>query len=96
VKNAEQTRLAELRTKTDLQLTVLIDRRLRFALSSLLCGDSQHFAAESVYTEARALLPVIYQLSQTRRRQLEALLAQVHMLLANSRTPEISRAYATC
>jgi hypothetical protein len=96
VKNAEQTRLAELRTKTDLQLTVLIDRRLRFALSSLLSGDGQRSTAESVYAEARALLPVIYQLSQTRRKQLEALLAQVCIVLANTRTPEISRAYAAC
>jgi hypothetical protein len=96
VKNAEQTRLAELRAKTDLQLTVLLDRRLRYAVSSLLSSDGQRSAAESVYAEARAILPLIYQLSHTRRKRMEALLVQLRVLLGSNRTPEIAKVYAAC
>jgi hypothetical protein len=93
---AEHTRLAELRAKTDEELTVLMDRRLRRALSNLLSGDCQRSAARRVYAEARAVIPVIYRLSPARRKQLEALLARLCILLATDQTTETPRVCAAC
>jgi hypothetical protein len=92
----EQARFTELRTKTDRDLAVLIDRRLRFAVSCLLLGGRGRAEAEKVYTEASVVIPLIYRLPVLKRSQLEALRNQLRMLLKRDVTSTETRAYAAC
>lgn len=75
-------RLAELRAKTDSELARYVTSELangiRFAAEP---NHESYRRAETACTEAARLLPVIYGLTEPRRRQLESKLAQLRQML---------------
>ena len=95
----EETKLAELRAKTDGELSVLISRRLYAAVACLLepntAGGSVR-AAQEAYGEAAALMPRIHDLPAAKRKQLEARLAKLRALLDEAETEPEVRAFAAC
>jgi len=95
----EQTKLAELRAKTDGELAVLISRRLYAAVACLLAPNAStgvRTEAEEAYCEAAALMPRIYDLPAAKRKQLEARLAKLRTLLDEEETGPDVRAFAAC
>ena len=96
----EQTKLAELRAKTDGELAVLISRRLYAAVACLLAPNTPtgraRAEAEGAYCEAAALMPRIYDLPAAKRKQLEARLAKLRTLLDEEETGPDVRAFAAC
>ena len=69
-----ESKLAELRAKTDLQLVTLIQSRLDGGLAS--CAE-----AERAYAEVRVLLPTLRDVTEAERRRLESKLARLRELL---------------
>jgi len=96
----EQTKLAELRAKTDGELAVLISRRLYAAVACLLGPNtptgSVRAEAETAYCEAAALMQRIYDLPAAKRKQLETRLAKLRALLDEAETEPEERAFAAC
>ena len=67
-------KLAELRAKTDRQLVILIR-------STLDDGFASRAEAERVYSEVRALLPTVCDVTEAERRRLDSKLARLRTLL---------------
>jgi hypothetical protein len=72
---AESLKLVELRAKTDRQLVAFINARVDAAV------QLSPAEAEKVYAEGRALLPLVYGLTNAERCQLEWKLVQLRELL---------------
>jgi hypothetical protein len=69
-----KSKLAELRTKTNRQLVILLRSKLDDGLAS-------HAEAERAYSEVRALLPAVRDVTEAERRRLESKLARLRGLL---------------
>jgi predicted TIM-barrel fold metal-dependent hydrolase len=69
-----QSKLAELRAKTDRQLVILIRSTLDEGLRS-------RAEAERAYSEVRVLLPTVRHVTEADRRRLESKLARLRELL---------------
>lgn len=85
---AESSKLAELRAKTDRQLTTLIGSSIERGLAfTRLLGDRKsmngwaYARAEAAYAEACLLLPWVYDASRLERRRLEMKLALLREIL---------------
>ncbi len=70
------SKLEQLRAKTDRELVALIDRELERGLNLARSVDEHWAAAEKVSTEARQLLPKVYNLGE--RLRLEHKLRVLH------------------
>jgi len=81
------SKLAELRAKTDRQLVILIRSTLDDRLRSR--GE-----AERAYSEVRVLLPTLRNVTEAERRRLEAKLARLQELL--DERPMRAMAQAAC
>jgi hypothetical protein len=92
----EQTTLEELRAKTDRQLALLIERRLRFAIACLLSRGGSRTEAEKVYTQAATIIPLIRQIPVKQREHLESLFRQAGKLLTENASYQEKRVYAAC
>jgi len=79
---SKETKLAELRAKTDVELARYVSSELnlgvRFAMQST---DQSRSRAEEAYTEIARLLPVIHDLCESERRRLEAQLRRLRGML---------------
>ena len=82
-------KLAELRAKTDRQLVILIRSTLDEGLRS-------RAEAEKAYSEVRALLPTVRDVTEAERRRLEAMLARLRGLLAERPVNAMARMQAVC
>jgi hypothetical protein len=83
------SKLAELRAKTDRQLVILIR-------STLDDGLRSRVEAERAYSEVRALLPTLRNVTQAERRWLEAKLARLRDLLDERPMRVAGRMQAAC
>jgi hypothetical protein len=83
------SKLAELRAKTDRQLIVLIRSTLDEGLRSR--GE-----AEKAYSEVRVLLPTIRDVTEAERRRLESKLARLRDSLRTRPTHAMGRMQAAC
>jgi hypothetical protein len=92
----EQTRFAKLRDKTDRELAVLLHRRLHSAVAGQVSGAGSRAEAEEAYTEAGAVIPLIYHLPLQRREHLEGLRAQLGALLADELISREASVGASC
>jgi hypothetical protein len=79
-----ESKLAELRAKTDRQLVILI----RIALDD---GRASGVAAERAYAEARALLPTVRDLAEAERSRLESKLARLRGFLEERPVPLVGQ-----
>jgi hypothetical protein len=82
-------KLAELRAKTDRQLVILIRSTLDEGLRSR--GE-----AARAYSEVRALLPAVRDVTEAERRRLEAMLARLRGLLDERPVNAMARMQAVC
>jgi hypothetical protein len=73
---AESSKLAELRSKTDRELFVLLDRQLDAALS-FTHHDGELMAAEEVYAQVNRWVALVQSLPHAELRQVEKKLAQL-------------------
>jgi uncharacterized protein YicC (UPF0701 family) len=89
------SKLAQLRVKTDQELSLVIDNSLESALNLLESAEPQRVRAEKAYAEAAKLLP---KLDDSReRRRLKNKLAQVRESLERLSTadePRVTVAYS--
>jgi hypothetical protein len=69
-----KSKLAELRAKTDRQLVILLRSKLDDGIAS-------REEAERAYSEVRALLPAVRDVTEAERRRLESKLARLRGLL---------------
>jgi hypothetical protein len=92
---AESLKLAELRCKTDRQLTALINARLDAGLDLVRMGTLQ-IEAEKTYAEARFLYPWINDLTRADRRRIELKLVQLRELLDNLSSDAGLRLQSAC
>jgi hypothetical protein len=77
-----ESKLAELRAKTDRQLVTLIRSRLDDGLASARASAEETCAeAERVYAEVLVLLPTVCDVTEAERRRLESKLARLRELL---------------
>jgi len=83
------SKLAELRAKTDRQLVILIRNTLDEGLRS-------RSEAERAYSEVRALLPTVRNVTEAERRHLESRLARLRQLLDERPMRAMARAQAAC
>ena len=83
------SKLAQLRAKTDRQLVILIR-------SSLNEGLRSRAEAERAYCEVRALLPTVRDVTEAERRRLEWKLARLRDLLDERPMHAMGRAQAAC
>ena len=83
------SKLAELRAKTDRQLVILIR-------STLDDGLRSRVEAERAYSEVRALLPTLRNVTQAERRRLEAKLARLRELIDEPPMRAMGRMQAAC
>jgi hypothetical protein len=83
------SKLAELRAKTDRELIVLIRSTLDEGLASR--GE-----ADRAYSEVRVLLPTIRDVTEAERRRLEAKLARLGDSLRTRPTRAMGRMQAAC
>lgn len=83
------SKLAELRAKTDRQLVILIRNTLDEGLRS-------RAEAERAYSEVRALLPTVRYVTDAERRHLESKLARLRQLLDERPMRAMARAQAAC
>ena len=83
------SKLAELRAKTDRQLVILIRSTLDEGLRS-------RAEAERAYSEVRALLPAVRDVTGAERRRLEAMLARLRGLLDERPVNAMARMQAVC
>jgi hypothetical protein len=70
-----QSKLAQLRAKTDQQLSQIIERGLQSALKLLELAEPEHARAEKAYAEGVKLLPMVDDPQE--RRRLNHMLVQV-------------------
>ena len=84
-----KAKLAELRAKTDRQLVILIG-------SALDGGLRSRAAAERAYSEVRALLPTVRDVTEAERRRWEAKLARLRGLLDERPVHARARMHAAC
>ncbi len=84
-----QSKLAELRAKTDRQLVTLMRSRLDDGLAS-------RAEAERTYSEVLVLLPTVRDVSEAERRRLESKLARLRGLLDERPGHAMERAQAAC
>jgi hypothetical protein len=82
-------KLAELRAKTDRQLVILIRSTLDEGLRSR--GE-----AERAYSEVRALLPAVRDVTEAERRRLESKLVRLRELLRARPSHAVARVQAAC
>jgi hypothetical protein len=82
-------KLAELRAKTDRQLVTLIR-------STLDDGLASRVEAEKAYSEIRALLPTIRDVTEAERRRLESKLARLRGLLDERPMRSMARLQTAC
>jgi thymidylate synthase ThyX len=79
---SKEAKLAELRAKTDVELirhvTHELDLGVRFA--AYADYESRH-RAEEAYAETSRLLPIVHDLGESERRQLEAKVNRLRMML---------------
>jgi hypothetical protein len=87
------SKLTQLRTKTNSELTAVIRRRLDAGRDHARRGS--YMQAEKAYQEARRLLPVVDNLSHGERQQLESKLARLGEML-EERTAKTSVQTAAC
>jgi hypothetical protein len=86
-----QSKLAELRAKTDRQLVILIRSALDDGLRSARASEEETCAqAERAYSEVLALLPTVCDVTDAERRLLESKLARLRGLLDERPVPAIS------
>jgi hypothetical protein len=83
------SKLAELRAKTDRQLVILIR-------STLDDGLRSRAEAERAFAEVRALLPTVRDVTEAERRRLEAKLARLRGLLDERPVHAMARMQAVC
>lgn len=83
------SKLAELRAKTDRQLVILIRNTLDEGLRS-------RAEAERAYSEVRVLLPTVRYVTDAERRHLESKLARLRQLLDERPMRAMARAQAAC
>jgi hypothetical protein len=86
---SRQSKLAELRAKTDRQLVSLIRNRLDD-------GFRSRSEAERAYSEVLVLLPTVRDVSEAERRRLESRLARLRELLDERPAPAVARVQAAC
>lgn len=84
-----KSKLAQLRAKTDRELVILIQSTLEDGLRSR--GE-----AERAYSEVRALLPTVREVTEAERRRLEAKLARLRGLLDERPAHAMARMHAAC
>ena len=84
-----KSKLAELRAKTDRQLVILIR-------STLDDGLASREEAERAYSEVRALLPTVRDVTEAERRRLESKLARLRGLLDERPAHAVRRMQAAC
>ena len=84
-----KSKLAELRAKTDRELVILIQSTLEDGLRSR--GE-----AERAYSEVRALLPTVRDVTEAERRRLEMDLARLLEVLDERPVHAMGRMHATC
>jgi uncharacterized protein len=90
-------KLAELRAKTDRQLVILIRTRLDDGLrSARACAEETCEEAQRAYSEALALLPIVYYMTEAERRPLEWKLARLWDLLPARPVHAVARVQAAC
>jgi uncharacterized protein len=90
-------KLAELRAKTDRQLVILIRTRLDDGLrSARACAEETCEEAQRAYSEALALLPIVYYMTEAERRPLEWKLARLRDLLPARPVHAVARVQAAC
>ena len=82
-------KLAELRAKTDRQLVILIRSTLDEGLRSR--GE-----AERAYSEVRALLPTVRDVTEAERHRLESKLVRLRELLRARPSHAVARVQAAC
>jgi hypothetical protein len=82
-------KLAQLRAKTDRELVILIGSTLEDGLRSR--GE-----AERAYSEIRALLPTVRDVTEAERRRLESELARLRGLLDERPMRAMERMRAAC
>jgi hypothetical protein len=83
------SKLAELRAKTDRQLVILIR-------STLDDGLASRAEAERVYSEVRALLPTVCDVTEAERRCLESKLARLRGFLDERPMRSMARLQTAC
>ena len=83
------SKLAELRAKTDRQLVTLIRARLDDGLAS-------RAQAERAYSEVLVLLPTVRDVTDADRRRLESKLARLRQLLEERPAHAMARMQAAC
>lgn len=88
------TTLEEVRAKTDRQLALLIERRLRFAVACLVSRGDCSAEAEKVYAQAGTIIPLIRQVPVKQQENLESLFGQVGKLLTETASYEEKRVCA--
>ena len=84
-----KSKLVELRAKTDRELVILIQSTLEDGLRS-------HGEAERAYSEVRALLPTVRDVTEAERRRLELKLARLRGLLDERPMRAPAQAQACC
>jgi hypothetical protein len=88
---SKEAKLAELRAKTDVDLARYVTNELNLGIH--LASQSNHGSrgrAEETYAEIARLLPVIHDLGESERRQLEAQLQRLREIL--DRLPALTQA----
>ena len=91
------SKLAELRAKTDRQLVILIRTRLDDGLrSARACAEETCEEAQRAYSEALALLPTVRAMTEAERRPLEWKLARLRDLLPARPVHAVARVQAAC
>jgi hypothetical protein len=87
-----QSKLAELRAKTDRQLVTLIRSRLDDGLASARASAAETCAeAKRAYSEVRVLLPAVRDVTEAERRRLESKLARLRELLDEQPVHAVAR-----
>ena len=89
-----QSKLAQLRVKTDQELSLILNNSLESALHLLGRGQPQRARAEKAYAEAVKLVPVVDDLHA--RRRLQNKLAQLRQSLERPSKAGDSRVQMAC
>lgn len=89
-----RSKLAQLRVKTDQELSLILDNSLESALNLLDSAEPQRPRAEQAYAEAVKLLPKVDDLRE--RRRLKNKLVQVRESLERLAAADESRVQAAC
>lgn|SRR5579871_1297563 len=102
----EASKIAELRSKTDRQLVILITSRLNHGIycarlageaeSGWFSAESSQSSAASAYDEVRALLPLVGEISTAERRRLEEKFEDLRRLLDESTIHAEMRIQTAC